>query len=117
MVKTLEEINERNPYRSEGPENVVRVLSFGDNSINLALRSLINELSHKADAFSWTNMEIWRSFKEKGIEIPFPQRVVYIKPAGSVSDEPVTAGDALEREAQTGDYESPDESTPVDESS
>jgi small-conductance mechanosensitive channel len=81
VVKVLKEINERNPYRSEGPENVVRVLSFGDNSINLALRSLIRELSHKADAFSWTNMEIWRSFKEKGIEIPFPQRVVYIKTA------------------------------------
>ena len=87
VVSVLEDINARNPYRSEGPENVVRVLSFGDNSINLALRTLIRELSNKADAFSWTNMEIWRSFRDNGIEIPFPQRVVYIKSTGN--DTPV----------------------------
>ncbi len=93
VVKILEDINSRNPFRAEGPENVVRVLSFGDNSINLALRSMIRELSNKAEAFSWTNMEIWRSFREKGIEIPFPQRVVYIKPAEREEDEPVSIAD------------------------
>ena len=109
VVKILEDVNARNPFRAEGSDNVVRVLSFGDNSINLVLRSLINELSHKAEAFSWTNMEIWRSFKENGIEIPFPQRVVYIKPAvgevpaaepageNAVNDtEPVSGADELE---------------------
>jgi len=75
----LEEINEKNPYRLAGPENCVRILSFGDNGINVCLRSQIRDVSHKAEAFSWTNMEIWREFKNAGIEIPFPQRDVHIK--------------------------------------
>jgi potassium-dependent mechanosensitive channel len=74
----LEEINERNPYKLQGPENVVRILSFGDNGINVALRSLVKDVSFKADAFSWTNLEIWKAFKKEGIVIPFPQRVVHV---------------------------------------
>ncbi|MBF9014730.1 MULTISPECIES: mechanosensitive ion channel family protein [unclassified Oceanispirochaeta] len=75
----LEEVNEMNPYRLQGPENVVRILSFGDNGIQVALRSLVKDVSFKADSFSWTNMEIWKAFKKEGIEIPFPQRVVHIE--------------------------------------
>jgi len=75
----LEEINEKNPYRLPGPENAVRIVSFGDNGINVSLRSQIRDVSYKAEAFSWTNMEIWREFKNAGIEIPFPQRDVHIK--------------------------------------
>ncbi|MDC7239537.1 MAG: mechanosensitive ion channel [Spirochaetales bacterium] len=83
----LEEINRRNPWRHEGPENVVRVLGFGDSSINLALRTLVKDLSFKIDAFSWTNMEIWKTFKTEGVEIPFPQRVVHIQsPAPAAPD-------------------------------
>ncbi|WP_298001219.1 mechanosensitive ion channel domain-containing protein [Oceanispirochaeta sp.] len=75
----LEEINERNPYKLGGSENIVRILSFGDNGINVSLRSLIRDVTFKFDAFSWTNMEIWKQFKKEGIEIPFPQRDVHIK--------------------------------------
>ncbi len=89
----LEKINEKNPYRMAGPENVVRILGFGDSSINLALRTLVTDLNFKADAFSWTNLEIWRTFKEEGVEIPFPQRVVHmykppaqeVDPSGAVA--------------------------------
>ncbi|MDC7234323.1 MAG: mechanosensitive ion channel [Spirochaetales bacterium] len=90
----LEEINERNPYKITGPENVVRILNFGDSGINVALRTLVKDVAFKADAFSWTNMEIWKSFKEEGIEIPFPQRVVHIEsmPGAGKSIEP---GDEL----------------------
>ncbi|QEN07131.1 mechanosensitive ion channel [Oceanispirochaeta crateris] len=75
----LEEINERNPYKLGGSENIVRIRSFGDNGINVCLRSLIRDVNFKFDAHSWTNMEIWKSFKLEGIEIPFPQRDVHIK--------------------------------------
>lgn len=89
----LEEINEKNPYKLQGPENVVRILSFGDNGIQVALRSLVKDVSFKADSFSWTNMEIWKAFKEEGIEIPFPQRVVHIKSMPGVDKKKSTDSD------------------------
>lgn len=79
VQEILKEINDRNPYRSAGPENVIRILSFGDNGINVALRTMVRDVASKADAFSWTNMEIWKQFKVRGVEIPFPQRDVHIK--------------------------------------
>ncbi len=82
VLAILEKINAENPYRIPGSENVVRVLGFGDSSINLSVRTLIKEVSNRADAFSWTNMAIWRVFREEGVEIPFPQRDVHIKSDG-----------------------------------
>ncbi len=75
----LDSIGKRNPYRINGPDNVVRVLSFDDSGITVSLRTFIRDVSLKPMAHSWSNLEIWREFKKNGIEIPFPQMDVHVK--------------------------------------
>lgn len=101
----LEEINERNPYKLQGPENTVRILNFGENGINVALRSLVKDVCFKADAYSWTNMEIWKAFKKEGIEIPFPQRVVHV---ASMPGMEVNEEESAVSESETPGEDSPD---------
>jgi small-conductance mechanosensitive channel len=31
------------------------------------------------EAYSWTNLEIWRAFRDNGIEIPFPQVDLHVR--------------------------------------
>ena len=78
VVEYLEKISRENPYRVNGPDNAVRILSFDDSGISISLRTMIRDVSLKAVASSWTNMEIWRSFKLNGVEIPFPQMDVRV---------------------------------------
>jgi small-conductance mechanosensitive channel len=56
------------------------VTSFGDNAINLELRAWINDPQNGlAVVRSELFIGIWRRFKENGIEMPYPQRVLHHK--------------------------------------
>ena len=62
------------------PQPSFRLMGFGDNAINLELRTWINDPQHgvhsvKSDIF-WG---IWQRFRDHGIEIPYPQRDVHLK--------------------------------------
>lgn len=78
-VKTLEEISYKNPFADSSKKNTVRVKEFGSSSIDIAVFTWIKDVSDKYDAHHWTNMEIWRTFRDKGIEIPFSQMDLHIK--------------------------------------
>ncbi len=99
-VEILEEIGSRNPNRIEGPDNVVRVLSFDDSGITLSLRTLIRDVALKAVSHSWTNMEIWKEFRNNGIEIPYPKMDVHVVslPGAEASDEGNTDNRDRDRE-------------------
>ncbi len=61
------------------PEPAARLLSFGDNGIDLELRIWINDPEEGvANVVSDVNLAIWKKFKEHNISIPFPQRDVRI---------------------------------------
>lgn len=62
------------------PEPNCRLVGFGDNAVNLQLRIWISDpeagiTGVKSDVL----LEIWQRFRKHGIEIPFPQRVLYHK--------------------------------------
>lgn len=64
------------PEGEEAPKVLIR--SFGDNGINLDLAVWIKDaeegqLSLRSDLY-W---DIWKAFKQSGIEIPYPQRVIH----------------------------------------
>lgn len=80
-VAVLAELARRNPYIYEYKQPDVRVLSFDASGITLETRIWLEDLSFKYTAITWTNMEIWRSFRREGIEIPFPQVDVHMKAA------------------------------------
>ena len=68
-----------NPYGLKIPEPDVRVISFDDSGISLLLLTWIRDVSHKQAALSWNNLEIWRQFRDEGVEIPFPQRDLHLR--------------------------------------
>ena len=53
------------------------LLSYGDFSINYALRFWISNPMDNIGICSEVNQAIWRAFKAQNIEIPFPQQVEY----------------------------------------
>ena len=62
------------------PKPACLLTGFGDNAINLELRVWINDPQNglgvvRSDLF----LGVWRRFKENGIEIPYPQRVLHHK--------------------------------------
>lgn len=77
VIEVLKGIAESNPWLQSDQDVNVRVRKFADSGITIQLRTWISDVSHRAESFSWTNLEIWRTFGQKGIEIPFPQRVVH----------------------------------------
>ena len=74
------------------PDNLPKVFlkEFADNGILLELTVWIRDASEGQNNLrSDINWAIWRNFREAGIEIPFPQRVVHlVSPAGTNADIP-----------------------------
>ena len=68
------------PLCGATPEATVFLREFGDNSVNFLLYFWIDDVrSGRYLAQSEVMFGIWRKFKEKGIEIPFPQRDIHIR--------------------------------------
>jgi small-conductance mechanosensitive channel len=76
MVKAA--VNIDRVLKRPGP--VCQLKNFGDNSVDLELRIWIGDPEKGiSNVSSAVRLAIWDSFAENGIEIPFPQRDVYIK--------------------------------------
>ncbi|MGZ0709442.1 mechanosensitive ion channel family protein [Coraliomargarita sp. W4R53] len=62
------------------PAPVCYLKEFGDSSINLELRFWLRDPANGvASVKSHVLLKVWDSFKEHGIEIPFPQRDLHIR--------------------------------------
>lgn len=57
----------------------VLVTEFADSSVNLSLRFGVPEYREHREISSRVRVAIDKAFKENGIEIPFPQRTVWVK--------------------------------------
>jgi small-conductance mechanosensitive channel len=60
-------------------EPSVRFTEFADSSLNFELVVWIDKVENRYDVRTDINKEIDRMFKKEGVEIPFPQRVVWMK--------------------------------------
>jgi len=79
VIQVMEETVQNNPYLLKNPGPVARVDSFDDSGISMKLISWIDDISHKHEYIGWVNLELWRSFKNEGIDIPYPQLDVNLK--------------------------------------
>ncbi len=70
------------------------VLSYGDSSIQYALRFWIANPMDNVSICSAVNAAVWQAFRQQGIEIPFPQRVQYSISGPPGALEPAELGDA-----------------------
>jgi len=79
VIELLRGVASRNPWLRRDKKIIVRVDSFASSGITMKLRTWIENVTDRAEARSWTNLEIWKVFAHNNIEIPFPQRDVHIK--------------------------------------
>ncbi|SDK57943.1 Mechanosensitive ion channel [Maridesulfovibrio ferrireducens] len=70
------------------PAPVCRMTGYGASSVDFELRIWINDPEKGTGRVkSDTMLAIWDSFKEKGIEFPFPQQDIYIKNLPPMTEE------------------------------
>ncbi len=63
----------------------VLFLGFGDSSLNFELRAIIGDVDMRMRVISDINFAIDAAFREKGIEIPFPQRDLHVRDVQSAN--------------------------------
>lgn len=62
------------------PKPQARLMGFGDNGINLELRMWINDPQNGVrNVASEVLIELLKEFREAGVNLPYPQRVVHMK--------------------------------------
>jgi small-conductance mechanosensitive channel len=78
-MKLMEEASEANSRILKDPSPQARLIGFGDNGIDIELRLWIDDPEQGvSNVRSDVNLAIWKSFKEAGVSIPFPQRDVHL---------------------------------------
>lgn len=86
--RLLIQVADRHPGVLKDPKADALLQEFGDSSLNFILRVWTRQYSTTPTVLrSELNFMIWDSFKEHGIEIPFPQRDVHIR-SGSLGGQP-----------------------------
>lgn len=79
VQKVLHDVALKSPRVLNEPEPRAFITAFADSSINFEVRFWVNDPEAGIGAVqSEIYMEIWKRFKEEGVEIPFPQRVVHM---------------------------------------
>jgi potassium efflux system protein len=70
------------------PAPYVLFTAFGDSSLNFELRCIIRDIQQRLAVLSDLNFTVLSRFREEGIEIPFPQRVVHFAGGETLSTAP-----------------------------
>lgn len=86
-IKVMVEAAYTNNRVLKDPPAVCRLLGFGDSGINMEVRCWINDPQNGVNNVrSEINLAIWRTFKQHGITIPFPQRDVHFYDSSNNKD-------------------------------
>lgn len=79
VLDEVEKASKELPQIVKQPEPVVRFIpGFGDSSLDFTLIVYVQEYADQFPVQSELRKRIFKRFKEEGIEIPFPQRVIHI---------------------------------------
>ncbi len=80
VQKLLLEVASANESVLENPAPAVIFVEFGESALNFELRVWTRELLDRPGRLtSQLNFSIWEKFREHNIEIPYPQRDLYLK--------------------------------------
>ena len=78
-MKIMLDIAEKHPMVVKDPKPFVRLFDFGNSSVDLVLLFWSDEVFRVENVKSEIRIKVFDSFREHGITIPFPQRVVHMK--------------------------------------
>ena len=76
------------------PEPNVLFMGFGDSSLNFELRAIVSDINKRMQVISDINYAIDAAFRERGIEIPFPQRDLNFRGPLQIDRDPKGTGKA-----------------------
>ncbi|MBI4720083.1 MAG: mechanosensitive ion channel [Chitinivibrionia bacterium] len=76
---------ERHPRVLKDPAPLFFFLGFGDSSLNVSMRCAVADVAEAFAVESELREGILARFRNEGIEIPFPQRVVTVKKSGETN--------------------------------
>ncbi|MBB3188746.1 mechanosensitive ion channel family protein [Microbacter margulisiae] len=79
LMQLLKEIAARHEKVLKNPEPFVRFEDYGDSSLLFSVYFYTEELFRVENIKSEIRVEIFHALKERGINIPFPQRDIHIK--------------------------------------
>ncbi|KAA5539097.1 mechanosensitive ion channel [Roseiconus nitratireducens] len=68
-----------NPEVLDDPAPLISFETFGDSSLNFAVRLYLQKLDNRIEVTHQINTAIAKAFEKAGIEIPFPQRDLHFK--------------------------------------
>ncbi|MEQ8849997.1 mechanosensitive ion channel domain-containing protein [Botrimarina sp.] len=82
------------PLILKDPPSLATFEGFGDNSLNLVLRTYLPTLDGRLDVIHHLHTEINRAFAREGIEIAFPQRDLHIRTAPAALMKAIREGES-----------------------
>jgi small-conductance mechanosensitive channel len=91
VEEVLREIVEGHPLVTVDPKPVVLFDSLGASSLDFIVRAVISDVNFLGSTRAELLHQIVERFAREGIEIPFPQRDVWVRSAGAAPTEPLPA--------------------------
>ncbi len=79
VLQALQEVAQESPHVLKTPPPHVHLTNFGDSAWDMQLRVWVADPKTMRQVRSDLNCAIVRKFREKGIEIPFPQRDLHLR--------------------------------------
>lgn len=79
VLEALGEVADENPNVLRNPEPKVHLVEFGDSAWNMQLRAWIADVKYYPEVRNELNQAIVRKFRDRGIQIPFPQRDLHLR--------------------------------------
>ena len=86
VEEVLREIAESHPRILPGSTPSVVFKQFGADSMDFEIRVILTDVNYLLSVKSEMNYEIFKRFKEEGIEIPFAQRDIHLRDIDKLTD-------------------------------
>ena len=88
VTRLLDEVCRANPRVVPDPPPMIYFEAYGDSSLNFNIWVHVKSMADRIPATHELNSAIFEAFQEHGIEIPFPQRDLYVKSWPQASSPP-----------------------------